>query len=639
MLTHVPPAAAPGTQVAATRSSPRDVAHSWPCFSRHYSAPATTRRWRTRCRVVSDPVSTSAALAPGAAVHVVRSAGDLTAVDGLGEDVPLGVRVTFGGDATCDGGNVGVLLARVNGYGVVLRWPASEGGGDTRSSPPVEGTAVCVSRACAVVSHPDALLGRPPVDNLSAIITFEEGTCPAGAPAVAWPLPERRVLADVPGVPTRTPITRSLHTGVTAVDVLTPVGRGQCMLLVGERGSGKTALALDTLAAQAHTGVPCVYAAVGHADPADHALQAVAPHTVVVAPPRDASPGVSFLATCAAFALGEAWRDAGRDALLVVNSAQPAVAFWHAAMQLVPAPVVGNSDSKEEDLVQLDGMLVSASAAERRRFFSSFLQRCARLNADYGGGSLTLLAVLSSAPGSYAFGSGALAAAQAELSAARSKLASYATLSEAQKRKLLFALEAKVAQMQHSAQNHSGAVPAGTLSRPIVEEFMSVSDGQIFLQRPAPVGDGAGWRWVISPRDSVSRIGLDAASAALRAAGCGAARFELAQADDADAFAAGEEAAMKVQHSASRLRAALMQPPGRPMPLSQQVLVLLAVRAGACPNVPIEQLGDALHRLHARLLAQADVAAALRSIDETGQLSASAEAALKQALKDDGPQR
>jgi F-type H+-transporting ATPase subunit alpha len=563
-----------------------------------------------------------AALAPG---RVVRTVGDLTAVDGLHNDVPLGVRVTFGDTG---GSDTGVLLARVNGYGVVLRWPPAPPG----SRGPGEGTAVAVSRACACVCSPDEWVGRPPVTDLSALVTFAEGAATAG---LAWPQPARALMAEQPGVPDRTPITRSLHTGVTGVDVLTPVGRGQCMLLVGERRSGKTGLALDTLANQRHTGVACVYAALGDDDGADaRCHEAVAPHTLVLAGPRGASPGVSFLALCASFALGEAWRDAGRDALLVVDTSQPAVAFWAAAAALVPAPE-GGATLSEADLVQLDGMLVSASAAERRRFFSSFLQRCARLNAEKGGGSLTLLAVLATAPGAYAFGSGALAAAQAELSAARRKMASYATLGEEQKRKLLAALEAKVAQAQGQQASPPGEAPPGTVSRPVVEEFMSVSDGQIFLQRAAATaspGPQAGW-YTMSPRDSVSRIGLEAAAPALRSAGSGAARLELAQADDADAFAAGEAAAMKVQRSAARLRAALSQPPGRPSALSQQVLILLALRAGACPDAALDELSGALHALHAALLARPDTGEALRSIDETGILTAAAEATLLAALK------
>ena len=584
-----------------------------------------SRASQLRCRVKCSMAQSSAALAPG---RVVRTVGDLTAVDGLHNDVPLGVRVTFGADA--GGSDTGVLLARVNGYGVVLRWPPAPPG----SRAPGEGTAVAVSRACACVCSPDEWVGRPPVTDLSALVTFAEGAATAG---LAWPQPARALMAEQPGVPDRTPITRSLHTGVTGVDVLTPVGRGQCMLLVGERRSGKTGLALDTLANQRHTGVACVYAALGDGDSADaRSRQAVAPHTLVLAGPKGASPGVSFLALCASFALGEAWRDAGRDALLVMDTAQPAVAFWAAAAALVPAPE-GGATLSEADLVQLDGMLVSASAAERRRFFSSFLQRCARLNAEKGGGSLTLLAVLATAPGAYAFGSGALAAAQAELSAVRRKLASYATLGEEQKRKLLAALEAKVAQAQGQQAPPPGEAgcPPGTVSRPVVEEFMSVSDGQIFLQRSAAsaeTGPQAGW-YAMSPRDSVSRIGLEAAAPALRSAGSGAARLELAQADDADAFAAGEAAAMKVQRSTARLRAALSQPPGRPAALSQQVLILLALRAGACPDVALDQLSGALHALHAALLARPDTGEVLRSIDETGILTAAAEATLLAALK------
>lgn len=259
-------------------------------------------------------------------------------------------------------------------------------------------------------------------------------------------------------------------------------------------------------------------------------------------------------------------------------------------------------------------MLVAASAAERRRWFSSFLQRCARLNVDNGGGSLTLLALLASPPGAYRFGSGALAAAQAER-----KLASYSTLSEAQRRKLLAALEATKSAALADA-------PPGTISRPVIEEFMSVSDGQVFLQPPF---EGTG-PWLFSPRDSVSRIGLDAAAPALRTAGSGAARLELVQADDADAFAAGS--AGSPQEAAARLRAALVQRAGAPVALSQQVIMLLALRNGVCDGVPAHDIAATMADLVRRLRADAGLAAALDEIDDTGVLSPSTQAALLKAM-------
>jgi len=532
---------------------------------------------------------------------VVRSAGDLTAVDGLGEDVPLGVRMEFAG------GGSGLLLARVNSYGIVLLWPPSQ------AAPPAAGAAVRISRSFAVVPHPDSLLGRGPLAGLEQLVRFE--AAPEAGAVSSWPQPPRLVMAAAPGVPDRTPITTSLHTGVSAVDLLAPVGRGQCMLVVGERGSGKSALVADCVRAQASTGVRCVVAALGgDAQPASCAQ----PHALVLAPgAAPQSAGGAFLGLCAAFALAEAWRDEGGHALLALDDCGPAAAFWAACTALVPAPVAA-AESSAEQLVEFDGMLVSASAAERRRFFSTFLQRCARLNAEKGGGSLTLLALLESGPGAYRFGAAQLAAAQAARRAA-----AYGTLSEEQRRKLLAALEARAAP-------DGAAAAQGAVSRPVIEEFMSVSDGQLFLQRAAGPDGAFGGAWSLSARDSVSRIGLEAAAGALRAAGCGSARLELAQADDAEAFAAGAGGA--AQAAASRLQAALAQRAGAPALLSSQVLLLLALRGGLCSSLQPQAVPAALAALEARVRGDAALLPLLHAVDASGELPADAQARLLAGL-------
>lgn len=275
-------------------------------------------------------------------------------------------------------------------------------------------------------------------------------------------------------------------------------------------------------------------------------------------------------------------------------------------------------------------MLVSASAADRRRFFSSFLQRCARLNADKGGGSLTLLALLESAPGAYRFGSAQLAAAQAA-SAAERCAAAYGTLSEEQRRKLLAALESKKAAAAHSSTGATLPQAHGVVSRPIIEEFMSVSDGQIFLQRASgPDGVFSG-TWSLSARDSCSRIGLEAAAGALRAAGCGAARLELAQADDADAFAGG--AGGVAQAAAARLRAAMTQRVGAPALLSSQVLLLLALRGGVCSELTPEAVPAVLAAIEAAVRREPALLALLQETDDTGELAMDAQVQLLAGLR------
>lgn len=93
-------------------------------------------------------------------------------------------------------------------------------------------------------------------------------------------IPARAVMADIKGVTARFPINRSLHTGVAAVDVLAPIGCGQCMLLVGEKGSGKSSLLIDAVNAAARKGVRSVYAAIGSGAPDNAVIGAplLSPH-------------------------------------------------------------------------------------------------------------------------------------------------------------------------------------------------------------------------------------------------------------------------------------------------------------------------------------------------------------------------
>lgn len=156
---------------------------------------------------------------------------------------------------------------------------------------------------------------------------------------------------------------------------------------------------------------------------------------------------------------------------------------------------------------------------------------------------------------------------------------------------------------------------------------MSVADGQLFLQ-PRPPGEA----WRVSARDSVSRIGQAAASPALRAVGGGSARLQLAQADDADVFGAASARGGGAHAVALRLRAALDQRPGAPRPLSDQVATLLALAAPAMVDTPVEGVRAAIDECLAAARRSPAAAAALSSVDATGELSAAAEAVLRAAL-------
>lgn len=156
---------------------------------------------------------------------------------------------------------------------------------------------------------------------------------------------------------------------------------------------------------------------------------------------------------------------------------------------------------------------------------------------------------------------------------------------------------------------------------------MSVADGQVFLQRPAASGG-----YVVSPRDSVSRIGQAAAAPALRAVGGGAARLQLVQADDADAF--GAAAGYSAAHAAAlRMHAALHQRPAAPRRLSEQVAALLALRSLSVASAEPAHVRDALDKLVARLHSDPQAEAAMRDIDATGELTSASAAALEAVVR------
>lgn len=135
----------------------------------------------------------------------------------------------------------------------------------------------------------------------------------------------RNVEREAPQIMDRSPVTVPLETGTQVIDALMPVGRGQRELLVGDRQTGKTAVALDAIINQKGKGVPCVYCAIGQeastiakvvADLESHeALQ----HTIIVAATGRDTPGLNFIAPYAATSMAEYFMEQGSDALIVYD--------------------------------------------------------------------------------------------------------------------------------------------------------------------------------------------------------------------------------------------------------------------------------------------------------------------------------
>ncbi len=283
----------------------------------------------------------------------------------------------------------------------------------------------------------------------------------------------------------------------------------------------------------------------------------------------------------------------------------------------------------EEALVEYEGMLVSAAAAQRRRFFSSLIQRAAKVDRRLGGGSLTLVMVLLGTPATGQKPSPAATAAAAATKGAAvtpaATVAQYKHLSEAQKQKLLKALEQKQQEKGVRGQEEGEGVMVGNAVRTeVVEEWMSITDGQVVQRRvPTPHNNSSNTTTTdshgdtdngqqpsssssstqppvvyIDPQLSISRVGARAhhpATAHLAPA----VRLELAQATDAQRFGgnAATEVMRRTLTRAARTAAALQYVPREATPYEEQVVMLYALQRGFVEQVEPHQVRGALDKL------------------------------------------
>jgi F-type H+-transporting ATPase subunit alpha len=128
-----------------------------------------------------------------------------------------------------------------------------------------------------------------------------------------------------PGVIERKSVDQPVQTGIKAIDAMVPVGRGQRELIIGDRQTGKTAIAIDAIINQKNTGVKCIYVAVGQKNSSIAALvrkleeHGAMDHTIIVAAPAADSAAMQFIAPYAGCTMGEYFRDRGEDALIIYD--------------------------------------------------------------------------------------------------------------------------------------------------------------------------------------------------------------------------------------------------------------------------------------------------------------------------------
>ena len=198
----------------------------------------------------------------------------------------------------------------------------------------------------------------------------------------------RKTDAKAPGVLMRQPVDTPLQTGIKVIDALTPIGRGQRELIIGDRRTGKTAIAVDTIINQKGQGVYCIYVAIGQkSSTVAKVVDALRRHgameyTIVVAATAEDPAPLQYLAPYAGCAMGEYFRDNGEDALIIYDDlSKHAVAYREISLLLRRPP---GREAYPGDIFYTHSRL---------------LERAARMADELGGGSLTALPIVETKAG------------------------------------------------------------------------------------------------------------------------------------------------------------------------------------------------------------------------------------------------
>ena len=195
---------------------------------------------------------------------------------------------------------------------------------------------------------------------------------------------QRRPLEVIaPGVVYRKGVDTPVQTGIKAIDSMIPVGRGQRELIIGDRQTGKTAVAIDTIINQKGTGVTCIYVAIGQKTSQIVQVQGILEqygameHTIIVAASASDPAPLQYLAPYAGCAIGEYFMHQGKDALIVYDDLSKHAAAYRQVSLIIRRPP--GREAYPGDVFYLHSRL---------------LERAARLDDAYGGGSLTALPII-----------------------------------------------------------------------------------------------------------------------------------------------------------------------------------------------------------------------------------------------------
>ena len=294
---------------------------------------------------------------------VIQVADGITRIHGL-ENAMQGELLEFPGEV----------------YGMVLNLEEDNVGavllGDSSSIS--EGDTVKTTGRVVEVPVGDAMTGRvvnalgQPIDGKGPILTTEY----------------RPVESPAPGICDRQPVKEPLQTGIKAIDAMVPIGRGQRELIIGDRQTGKTAIAIDTIINQKGQGVHCIYVAIGQKASTVATIVktleefgAMDYTTLVVSTASDLAP-LQYIAPYSGCAIGEEWMENGEDVLVVYDDLSKHAAAYRTLSLLLKRPP--GREAYPGDVFYLHSRL---------------LERASRLSDDLGGGSLTALPIIETQAG------------------------------------------------------------------------------------------------------------------------------------------------------------------------------------------------------------------------------------------------
>lgn len=421
-----------------------------------------------------------------------------------------------------------------------------------------EGDLVRRTGRTASIHVSERMLGRV-IDPLGEPL---DGNGAIGGEQVEMPL-ERKA----PGVIFRQPVNQPLQTGLKAVDAMIPIGRGQRELIIGDRQTGKTAIAIDTIINQrrnfeAGDPVYCIYVAIGQKASTVAALvetlrrHGAMDYTVVVAATAADTAAMQYFAPFAGAAIGEYFRDTGRHALVVYDDLSKQAVAYREVSLVLRRP--SGREAYPGDIFYLHSRLLERAAkiidqqevAERMNDLPESLRGKVR-----GGGSLTALPIIET--------------------------------------------------------------QAGDVSAYIPTNVISITDGQIFLDADL---FNQGNRPAIDVGISVSRVGGNAQIKAMKKV-AGTLKIDQAQYRELESFSkfssdmdAVTAAVLDKGRKNTRL---LVQPQYSPLPVEQQIAVLYCGTHGLLRDIPVERVAD-FERELLRELEVSEVFPTLRSgvIDE-----------------------